>query len=255
MTALSLRNVSLSIGDKAILDDVSVSFPAGTVTSVIGPNGAGKTSLLKVAAGLIEPTAGEVFGTDDPGTASPRIAYLPQARSVHWSLTARSIVEIGRIPHAGRWGFRPDDSAAVDHAMALAKCSELAPRAVDTLSGGELARVLLARALAVEAAVLLADEPLAGLDPAFQMATVDTLSDSARDGAAVVVVVHDLNMALRLGGRSVLLHQGRVIKTDAVDAVIPSPEAETVFGVRLERHAADAEQAFVVVRPAQGRAE
>ena len=171
MSILSAENLSVRLGDKAVLNGVDAAFAPGLVTAIVGPNGAGKSTLLDCLAALRTPDAGRVMLDgralrDLPARArSRRIAYLPQNAEIAWAVEGRTFVGLGRTPYVGAWGLRTDDRAAVARAMAVAGVEAFADRVVSTLSGGERARVLIARALAGEPQWLLADEPLAGLDP------------------------------------------------------------------------------------------
>lgn len=241
MTALSLQDVGVEIGSRRLLDGVDLRFASGEVTTLLGPNGAGKTTVLRTAAGLIDPTSGRVelagraLAQIERVERARQIAYLPQDRRLYWSLTVRATVELGRLPHAGRWGLSQRDDEVVDRVLTVAGCDAMAERTVDSLSGGELARVLFARALAVEAPVLLADEPLAGLDPRHQVDLIEQLRQRAAAGVAVVVVAHDFNAALRLGGRAVLIHRGRIVADGPVASIVEPSVLADVFNIELTR--------------------
>ncbi len=167
---LEARGVSVDLAGRRVLEDVSLSVTPGEIVAVIGANGAGKSTLLKVLAGLMPPCAGSVvvagraLASIDRRTLGQSIAYLPQERTVHWPLTVRRLVALGRLPfRAPMAGPSADDRAAVDEAMAAMDVTAFAERAVTELSGGERARVLLARALAQRPRFLVADEPTTGL--------------------------------------------------------------------------------------------
>jgi len=163
---------------------------------------------------------------------SRRIAYLPQNAEIAWAVEGRTFVGLGRTPYVGAWGLRADDRAAVARAMAVAGVEAFADRVVSTLSGGERARVLIARALAGEPQWLLADEPLAGLDPGHVLDACDLFRRLAdEEGRGVVLTLHDLDAALRVADRVIVLAEGRVL-ADAAPAEALSPEVlKTAYGV------------------------
>lgn len=228
MTGLSCRALTVTVQGRDLLHGVSLSLEPGRVTVIVGPNGAGKSTLLSCLAGLRDPTSGAV-GLDDTDLSeirskdrAQRIAYLPQIPEVAWPVEARTLIELGRVPFVGARGLTEADRMAVERAVAEAGVEAFTRRTVDTLSGGERARVLIARALAGEPAWLLADEPLAGLDPAHQLDATDLFRRLAREGMGVVVTLHDLSLAFRLADRVIVLAQGAII-ADAgpVEALTP----------------------------------
>lgn len=244
--SLSVENLELVLGDATVLDGVTASFAPGRVTAVLGPNGAGKSSLLGCLAGLHRPSAGlvQLDGADraaaDPRTLARRIGYLPQTADVHWDIDVRTLVGLGRFPYRQRWDTTAADDAAVAAAMAATDVAGLATRTVNTLSGGERGRVLLARVLAGTPDWLLADEPLASLDPAHQLDALDRLRAIAAAGAGVVVVLHDLNQAARVADDVLLLRGGRVLGHGATAAVLVPETIAATYGVATEiTHASD----------------
>ena len=238
--SLSVENLRLVLGGATILDGVNAAFAPGRVTAVLGPNGAGKSSLLACLAGLHAPTAGTVRldGRDRAGgdarDLARRIGFLPQTADVHWDIDVATLVALGRFPYRGRWGGTADDAAAVAAAMAATDVTTLAARTVNTLSGGERSRVLLARVLAGTPDWLIADEPLASLDPAHQLDVLDRLRGIAAGGAGVVVVLHDLNQAARVADDVLVLRGGRVIGFGAADAVLVPEVIAATYGVATE---------------------
>jgi iron complex transport system ATP-binding protein len=227
-------------------------LPAGELVALVGPNGAGKTTLLRALAGLL-PHAGAVrlAGRDLSGLA-PRerarlVAYLPQGHQAHWPLPARDIVALGRYPHGARDPSRlePAAASAVDEAMRRADCAAFATRDVQTLSGGERARVMMARVLAVRAPVLLADEPTAALDPRHQLEIMTALADEARRGALVVAVTHDLTLAARFASRVLLLKDGALLGDGAAAEVLTPARLRDVYGVEARIIAVDGESLVV----------
>jgi iron complex transport system ATP-binding protein len=234
--ALTLDRVTVDLGGRRVLADASASFAAGRITAILGPNGAGKTSLLRTAAGLIAPTGGDVairglaIATMRRDERARAVGYLPQSGDVAWNMPAGDVVALGRLPH--RTG-PADDSAAVSAAMAATDTGPFADRRVGELSGGERARVLLARVLAGEPQWLLADEPLASLDPAHQLDLLDRLKGQAARGVGVVVVLHDLVQAARVADDAVLVAGGRVVATGPAAEVLTPDRLGALFGVRF----------------------
>ncbi len=235
-------DISVQRGGQTILAPLSLSIDRPGIIGLIGPNGAGKSTLLRALVGLEPTDTGEVrydgltvdrIGRDVLGC---RLSYLAQSGRVHWPLKVERVVALGRLPHRQRWDAEGDhDSEAIEAAMAAAHVTALRERPAGTLSGGERMRVLLARALAVEAEVLLADEPIAALDPYHQLEVLDLLRDLAASGTTVVVVLHDLSLALRYCDRLVLLSEGRLLADDVPDAVLTDLNLETAYRVVAHR--------------------
>ena len=238
MSALVVENLSVTIGEHKILDGVGFVLAPGEIVGLIGPNGAGKSTALRAVLGLIDaaPARISLDGRDLRGLC-PReraklIAYVPQARDVHWPIAAHTLVALGRAPHGD--AATPRGQAAISRALKQTDAAEFAGRDVLTLSGGELARVLLARAIAVEAPVLFADEPLASLDPGHQLQVMEHLKVAAKS-SAVLIVMHDLALAARYCDRLYVIDKGRVVISGRAGEVIASPALEDVFKVRLLR--------------------
>lgn len=216
------ERVSVAFGRRAALTGVSAGFIKGAVTGIVGPNGAGKTTLLRTALGLQSLSGGSVRVLGTPLAGWPRralartIAYLPQGGEARWPMPVPDVVMLGRLPH--RAAFAPAgsaDRAAVAEALARCDAEQFAGRRMDELSAGERARVLFARALATGAAVLLADEPAAYLDPAHQLRVMELMREEARRGTAVAVTLHDLSLAARHCDRILMLEEGRVVADGA----------------------------------------
>jgi iron complex transport system ATP-binding protein len=164
-------------------------------------------------------------------TRAKRIGLLPQGAETHWAITSEALVALGRIPHARGAGASTDDRSAIAAAMHATATDGFAQRAITELSGGERARVLLARVLAGEPEWILADEPLANLDPGYQLDILDLLRQQARGGKGVVAVLHDLHHSVRFADHVVLLHHGSVFAQGAVDDVITAQNLATVYGI------------------------
>jgi iron complex transport system ATP-binding protein len=218
MTILAAEHVTVTRGKRNILRDVSLQAHAGEFVAVIGPNGAGKSTLLSVLAGLLRPDDGSV--TLDahrlaqlPGaTLARRRAYLPQTPHLEWPLPVERLVALGLTPRLPAVGPLPVSfQPAID--AALAACDLLTQRAqaATTLSGGEFARAMLARAIVGEPEILIVDEPIAGLDPRHAMAMMTLLSQQAAQGRLVIASLHDLTLAARHATRIVALVDGALV--------------------------------------------
>jgi iron complex transport system ATP-binding protein len=245
---LELGGVGVTLGGREIVRDVSATLAAGALTALIGPNGAGKTTLLRALAGLLPATGGMRLDGRDLAAMSPAerarlIAYLPQGHQAHWPLPARDIVALGRFPHGGRDPSRLSsaDAGIVAEAMRRADCAAFADRNVLTLSGGERARVMMARVLAVQAPVLLADEPTAALDPRHQLEIMSVLREEARRGALVIAVTHDLALAARFASRVLLMRDGGLAADGAPAKVLTPATLREVYGVEARMIAVDGE--------------
>ena len=218
MSGLVVSDLDVDLGGHTILRGVGFAARPGQLIGLIGPNGAGKSTLLRAIGGLIPTRAGAVTWDDRPladladRVRARTLAYLPQTRAVHWPLTVRRLVGLGRLPALGPFGrMTAADHQAVEEAMALCDVSGFADRLTSTLSGGEQARALLARALAVQAPILLADEPTASLDPCHALELMALLRRQADSGALVIAVMHDLSLVARFCDHVVLLDQGRTV--------------------------------------------
>jgi iron complex transport system ATP-binding protein len=243
VSVLAIRDLGVTLGGHRILSGIALDIRAGELVGLIGPNGAGKSTLLKAVAGLL-PHTGTIalFGRSDLDRQerARRLAYLPQNGQVHWPLAAREVVALGRLPHRPPFvGPSAADHAAVERALAEAHASDFAARTIDTLSGGERGRVLLARALAGTPELLLADEPTAALDPRHQLHIMARLGACAAGGVAVIAVLHDLALAARSCPRLVLLDRGRVVADGSPDSVLTPDRLARVYGIAGELRRVD----------------
>lgn len=229
---LKIEGLTLSRGKRTVVHDVSLSVTPGELVALVGPNGAGKTSLIQAVCGLLKPDAGRVWleGADlvtlGPRNRARALAYLPQDGTVAWNLPAIEVVALGAV-------FLEPDGARARATAALeeVEAGALADRGVAELSGGERARVLLARVLASEAGLILADEPVAGLDPEGQLLVLERLKARAGAGQTVVASLHDLSLAARFADRVIVMDQGKV-RADGPPAQALSPAIlRDVFGL------------------------
>jgi iron complex transport system ATP-binding protein len=239
MTALCLDGVSLRRGGRLVLDNVSAVFAPGRLTAVIGPNGAGKSSLLEVAAGLLAPTSGGVRLGEMPligmrrADLARRRAYLPQRVAVDWPISVERVVALGLLPQLPAFGGLPAALLpAIDRVLAECDLLDLRARSATTLSGGELARVMLARAFVGDPELLIVDEPTADLDPRHAIDAATRLRARADAGCAVVMAIHDLDLALRVADDVVAIRAGRLHATGPVAAVMTEPILAALYDVR-----------------------
>jgi len=243
---IEVRELHARLGGREVLCGVEFVAQPGQLTAIVGPNGAGKSTLLRAIAALIPMTSGTV-SLDGRDTAlwervefSRALGYLPQERIVHWPLLARVVVGLGRLPHRSFGAGESDhDRAVIGAAMAAADVSHLGDRSVLELSGGERARVLLARVLAQEPRTLLADEPAAGLDPAHQLTLFEHLGSIAAAGRTVVVALHDLSLAARFCHNVVLVHEGRAFASGTPPEVLNEKHLAAVYGIKAHYRVLD----------------
>lgn len=226
---MMLEASNLSLAGR--LDDVSASLEPGKITAICGPNGAGKSTLLSLLAGLLEPDSGSVLieggPLEDmqPRERAKRIGYLPQDGEVAWDVAVHSLVALGRLPH------RDSATGPVERTITALDLDALADRPVSRLSGGEKARALLARVLAGEPDWILADEPLAALDLAHQLTLVKHLRQAAEEGAGVVLVLHDLALAMNHADRVLVLDRGTLVADGAPAEALSEERIAQVWGV------------------------
>jgi iron complex transport system ATP-binding protein len=234
---LRAAEVSVRLGGRPVVERAGLVLERGELVVLVGPNGAGKTTLMRALAGLLPAegrieVAGRPLQEHAPRARARLLAYLPQGHVFHWPMPARAVVALGRHPHADPFTpLSPADQAAVSRALAATGAEALAARPVATLSGGERARIALARALATEAPVLLADEPTASLDPRHQLIVLDLLRRAAHRGGAVLAIIHDLTLAARFADRVVVMEGGRLVAQGPPAEALSRERIAAVFRV------------------------
>ncbi len=237
MTGLACDTIRVRLGDRPVLDGVTLAFRPGEVAAIVGPNGAGKSTLLTCLAGLCPPDSGGVGLEGRSLSSLPDrerarvIGYLPQTPEIAWRLDVHTFVRLGRTAYRGVFGESPEDAAAIDRALVATRMNAFADRDVTTLSGGERARALIARALAGEPRWLLADEPLTGLDIGHQLDAAALLRAVAKAGTGVVVTLHDLAFAARVADRIIVMAQGRIRADGAPHQALAPDVLADAYGV------------------------
>ena len=240
---LSAENLAVGYpGGKPVVDNVSLEIPAGDITVMIGANGSGKSTLLRTLAGALAPLSGRALLDGQPvdGLARREVAralsLLPQTPSAPEGLTIRQLCDFGRSPHRGMLGrARPDDAAAIDHALDATDLHELADAKLDAISGGQRQRAWLAMALAQQAPFMLLDEPTTYLDLGHQLELLDLLRRLNRErGTTVVMVLHDLHLAAHYADRIIAVADGRIVADGPPEKVVTQEMVAKVFRVRAE---------------------
>ncbi len=234
MTLLALTGFSVLSAGRRVVSDVDLIVREGEFVGLLGPNGAGKTSLLRGALGLLDVQGHSSLLELDRHSRARHAAWMPQERTVAWPISAESLVRLGRLPHGGR-GTHLIDERAVDAAFRRTGTDLLRGRKATEVSGGELARLLIARLVAQETPLILADEPIAGLDPAAQLQTMQLLAELARQGRGLMVSLHDLGLAARFCTRLVLLKQGAVMADGRPELALSDAAIADVFSVSAYR--------------------
>lgn len=251
ITTLAASGVVVEIDRNRVVEGFSAQLNGGECVGLLGANGVGKSSLLRVLAAVEQPAAGIVLLNDGPlreytdKQRARQIAYMAQQRYCPWPILVSELVALGRLPQRARWAkISDEDMQAIDSAMLRCEVQSLHDRPVNTLSGGELARVLLARTLAVGADCLLVDEPTAGLDPAHQLQVMSVLKQEAQNGTAVLAVIHDLSLAAQYCDRIWLLHDQGLLASGQPDEVLSDNNLALAYGVKVSRsdHAITATQ-------------
>lgn len=238
MSLLSANGVDYAIDRVPILDGIDFRLEPGELVGLIGPNGAGKSSLLRILSGIVAPDSGEVLldqralSRISPQLRARSLGYLVQGAQAYWPFSVEKVVGLGRIPYQKWWrqGNAEDESKIVQ-AMQMTETLAYRNRIVTTLSGGEQTLVMLARILATENQVILADEPVAALDPYHQLHVMEILRQHASAQRAAVVVLHDLSLAARFCDRLYLLSHGGLDCSGSVTEVLTRANIARVYGV------------------------
>ena len=222
--------------ERNALDGVSLVARRGSLTAVVGPNGSGKSTLLRALLGRVSLAGGSIaIEGSDAGAMSRadiarRVAVVTQREESAFPIGVREYVALGRLPHRGTWGREtPEDRAAIDLALQLAEIESLADRSVHQLSGGEWQRVRFGRALAQGGDAFVADEPTTFLDVGHEMLAFELMGRLAREGRAVLLVSHQLNLVARFADHLVLLSAGRVAASGSVGDVMRAEVLERVY--------------------------
>ena len=236
---LSVRDLTVTAGTATLVRSVSFDLVPGGLIALIGPNGAGKTTLLRAALGLVAPAAGQasLAGCDirrlSPGERARRVSYLPQQRPLVWPQAVRDVVALGRFAYGAALGrLSARDAEAVETAIEVCDLAHLAERSAATLSGGERARMHCARALAAKAPLLLADEPVASLDPLHQFQVMELIRAFVNRGGGALIVLHDVGLARRFADRLLWMKDGAVVADGAAADTLCPERLAAVFGVR-----------------------
>ena len=240
VSALEIRDVSFGYNGDLLLKDISFSIAAGELIALIGPNGSGKTTLLKILLGLLVPNAGTVtlhgqpLSSYQPKTRAKTIAYVSQQPALNFPLTARELVALGRYPHGGRGRETTSDKLVIGNALERTAANDLSDRRFNTLSGGEKQKVLIARALAQSARVLLLDEPTLHLDLNFQLQILSALRRLCVDeGITVISVLHDVNLVSLFADQALLLSGGVLRAFGPVSEVINAASIKELLNVDM----------------------
>jgi len=232
---LEARAITVEAGGCAIIKDAHLTLAPGELVGLIGPNGAGKSTLLRAIVGAMRHSGEVLLGGDahlTPRAKARMLAYLPQERRVEWAISVSELVALGRHPFERPFTrLTPGDLGAVEEALAQVGLGGIAMRSAKVLSSGEQALALLARALAVGAPLLLADEPVAALDPYHQLHVMELLRERVRAGTGVLAVLHDLTLAARFCDRVIVMRQGQIVREGTPRAIIDAAMLEEVYRI------------------------
>jgi iron complex transport system ATP-binding protein len=240
--ALEVRDISFGYNARLLLKDISFSVAAGELIALIGPNGSGKTTLLKIMLGLLHPNSGAInlngqaLSTLEPKARAKSIAYVSQQPPLSFPLTVRELVALGRYPYGMRGRETPTDKVAIEIALEKTVAQELCNRQFNSLSGGERQKVLIARALAQSAQVLLLDEPTLHLDLNFQLQILSALKRLCiDDGITVITVLHDINLVSLFADKALLVSNGILRGFGPVAEVINEASIKDLLDVDMKQ--------------------
>ncbi len=239
---LALHGVGVALGGQQIIEDISFDVKPGEVVGLIGANGAGKSTAVRAALNLVKLAAGHI-AVDGVDTASLNLkeraklmSYVPQGTPVHWPLVAERLVALGRTPHLGPWDkISNAEQEIIKAAMVETDTWHLRERIATTLSGGETARLMLARTIAVGAPYMLADEPTAALDPYHRLQVMDIMRAQAKAGTGILIVLHDLSFAQNYCDKLVLLHKGKILDQGDTRQVLSDKNLMEAFQISVSR--------------------
>ena len=227
MSLMTLDKLSVFRGDCPVVDNVTLALEPGDFLGLIGANGAGKTTLMRAALGILEHEGSSSLTALSQSDRAKQAAWLPQIREIAWGLSVRDLVGLGRLP----FGPIQKNDAHVEAAIIKMDLGAFSDRIATQLSGGEQARALIARALAQDTPILMADEPTASLDPANQISTLKIFSDLAQDGKGIMSSIHDLGLAVRYCTKLALLDRGKLVAYGSADEVLTPDNLQTVFSI------------------------
>ncbi|AGY91243.1 hypothetical protein SPICUR_01105 [Spiribacter curvatus] len=249
MTRVTFEDFSVALAGTPVISNVNLAIEPGELVGLIGPNGAGKTTLMRAALGLIPSRGACSLARLDDRSRARTVAWMPQERAVAWPIQVASLVMLGRMPYRGP-GQRPspDDRRSVADAIHQVGLTGFEKRAVTRLSAGERTRALIARALAQQTPMIMADEPIAGLDPAHQITTMETFSEIAASGRSVLVSIHDLGLAARHCTRLILVGEQRVIADGPPTAVLTPDNLARIFHIEAFLQSTDHGPVFQSLR-------
>ena len=238
---LTIVKLTCGYPGHTVLNNVDLILQSGGITSLLGPNGRGKSTLLKTILGEVKPISGEIMIGDNKAAdlsdreRARKIAFVPSEEKTEFPFLVREIVAMGRIPHSQGLFDTDEDKRITQESMERADCAHLADRPITNISAGERQRVLIARALAQQAPLLLLDEPTSHLDPGHQVSFVKLIRQLANEGLSILIALHDLNLAAHLSQEALLFHEGKTAKAGKIEEVLNSKVLDNAYGTSFER--------------------